>query len=808
MIADAEPELPEPQAAAIRTALLRQTGSGPTDRRALSAGVLTLLRRRAAEQPTLIAVDDAHWVDADSDHVLAFALRRLVTEPVGALISRRPPPDGGPRTDVDEAVARMPADSVALGPLPIEAIAEIVRERLGIELHGSNLREIHAQSGGNPFFALELARALDRGDERPTGVSIPVPRDLREDLVRHRLAGLSPDAREVLLATAALARPTVALLRRLLPDADVDAVIEDASESSFVRTHADGNIDFVHPLYRSAVYAGASRRTRHHLHAGIAEVVQGPEERARHLALAADAPDAAVAETIEAGGAAAGARGASASAAQLMSHAARLTPPHDEASLARRLRVAGEYRSRAGDAEAAIEDLRRSVDISEPGTPRASALASLASIEWELLRLADARRHFEEALAEPGIEPDLEATIRGGLFWTVRDLGDVAGARLHADRTLELTGRPHAPSAIRETEAVMAGWVLRGIGEPDAGAPQAGLAGLLSSSVVRGDEGSRRWILAELADLDRRAGRWRLGLERAREAERLGAEIGLPSRNLGVLAWLEAALGLEAESEEHGRRAADVRSPYVPGRIRGLAASGMLDLAREDPVGAHRSLAVATELFFSAGIEDPEWEPFLPDAIEACLGVGDLSTAEGLIDRLEGHAEAFGRPGVVAAAAARSRAQLISAKGGHDEAEERIASWAADLGAGASDYDLARTHLVRGTIRRRAGRKRDARASLDQARELFEGLGAPLWAQRASSEARRIGGRRPAGTDLTEAEQRVARLARAGRSNKEIADTLFMSVRTVEGHLSHVYAKLEIRSRTELAILTDEDLAG
>ena len=121
----------------------------------------------------------------------------------------------------------------------------------------------------------------------------------------------------------------------------------------------------------------------------------------------------------------------------------------------------------------------------------------------------------------------------------------------------------------------------------------------------------------------------------------------------------------------------------------------------------------------------------------------------------------------------------------------------------AMPFELARTLMVLGSIRRRAKQKRPARDALEEAIRIFDRLGARPWAEQARGELARIGGRRSAAGELTPAEQRVAKLAAAGRTNREIAETLFVSVRTVEGTLSHVYAKLGVRSRTELAVFID-----
>jgi DNA-binding CsgD family transcriptional regulator len=329
------------------------------------------------------------------------------------------------------------------------------------------------------------------------------------------------------------------------------------------------------------------------------------------------------------------------------------------------------------------------------------------------------------------------------------------------------------------------------------------LGEMLASAIEFGDEAARRWLLADLADADRRQGRWKDGLARVRDAQHLAEEMDEPARDLGLLAWLEGGLGHEDDAEEHAHMAVRLGEVFVLGRVRGLAALGTLSLARGDPESAHRYLSPAAATFFEMGILEPGWEPFLPDAVEASLGAGDRDMAEHVTAWLEERASSLDRPSLHGDAL-RSRALLLSAERAHDPAELAAASAVTYHLDGPSTYDLARTHLAHGAIHRRAGRKREARASFDRAHALFSALGAVRWIARTAAESDRIGGRRPSGSTLTDAEVRVARLAVAGRSNREIADSLFTSVRTVEGHLSHVYAKLGIRSRTELAIFFEE----
>jgi DNA-binding CsgD family transcriptional regulator len=834
VLSEAEADLPEPQSRAIRVALLRESSRRPADRRALSAGVLSTLRQVAGAGPTLVAIDDAQWLDPDSAGVIAYSLRRLATEPLGVLIARRAAPDDDDLPgDLRGAIARLPSRSLLIGPLSVEATALLMREHLGVEPPREALLEIHRLSGGNPFFALELGRALNRGEKGPTGLSIPIPRTLRDDLIHQRVGTLEQDARDVLVAAAAVARPTPTLLSHVLA-LEVDGALESATRAGLVRVSSDG-VEFTHPLYRSAVYADASRSTRHRIHARIAELVDDPEERARHLSLSVDAADRAVGAAIEAGAEAAAGRGALGSAADLMEHAARLTPGDDRDSLTRRLRTAGEYRFQAGSAIAGMSTVRRAVDAAGHGTGLAVALASLASMEWESLHLLEARRHFEDALDEAGSDPALACTIHSGLFWTLYDLGVLTDAAAHADRALHFASDHRPAVAARGYDAAMTASVLRGEGRPTVlmqerpwlADPNVGLTPwerrriglgrqlvwigeleeararldeMLASAIEYGDEAARRWLLADLADVDRRQGRWKEGLARVREAQRLAEQMDEPARDLGLLSWLEGALGHEADAEEHARTAVKLGEVFVLGRVRGLAALGALDLARGNPEAAHQHLGPATERFFEMGIQEPRWEPFLPDAVEAALGAGDQGAAERITAWLEERATSLDRPSLHGDAE-RSRGLLLSARGAHDAAERAVASAIARHADSPSSYDLARTHLVHGAIRRRASRKRDARSSFDRAHALFDALGAVCWVARTTVESDRIGGRRTSGSRLTDAERRVARLAAAGRSNREIADSLFMSVRTVEGHLSHVYSKLEIRSRTELAIL-------
>ena len=173
-----------------------------------------------------------------------------------------------------------------------------MRTRLGVGLPPPSLTSVAETSGGNPFFALEIARATLRGDTRATGLALPIPRNLRDDLVRDRVGSLPSSLQEVLLYASASSRPTVALVEAALERPDILAQLAEAVDARIVETD-DGVITFVHPVYRSAIYADASRAHRHRVHRRLSAVVEDEEQRARHLALAADGPDAAAAASLE-----------------------------------------------------------------------------------------------------------------------------------------------------------------------------------------------------------------------------------------------------------------------------------------------------------------------------------------------------------------------------------------------------------------------------------------------------------------------------------------------------------------------------
>jgi hypothetical protein len=273
--------LPSVQRRALEAALLLSEQEGPPpDQHVISAACLGVCRRLAEQGRVLLAVDDVQWLDPPTVLVLEFVARRLAEAPVGLLVAERvsrerAAPLGLGRSDLE--VGR-----IRLGPLSMGALHRLLRERLGRTLARPVLRKVHEASGGNPFYALELVRALQPsgGRIRP-GQPLPVPETL-EEILRERIEALPAGAREVVVAAAALARPTEAVLGDRL-------ALEHAVEAGVIEL-VDGEARFTHPLLAEAAYASIGAAERRRLHRRLANVVSDPEERARHLALGAEEP--------------------------------------------------------------------------------------------------------------------------------------------------------------------------------------------------------------------------------------------------------------------------------------------------------------------------------------------------------------------------------------------------------------------------------------------------------------------------------------------------------------------------------------
>ncbi len=843
VLEDALPTLPEPQRRALEVALLLVPSSGArADQRAVFLAVLGCLRSVAASTPVVVAIDDIQWMDFPSVRVLQFVSRRLKEETIGLMTTAR-------GTDPDEdplgVAGSLPDDHlhrVHVGGLSVDAIERVLGDTVGDSFPRATLLGVHETSGGNPFFAQEIGRALlRRGGEVAAGERPPIPERLQE-LVEDRLEGLPTETLEALEVVSALSTPTPdAIAAAIIDPPDVRRRLDPAVQSGVVEVVGD-RVRFTHPLLASAVYQTIPLAQRRELHARLATIVRDPEERARHLALSVDGPDVVVAAALEEAAQLAFSRGAPQSSAELWEMARHATPPDRGEDLVRRIHQAGLAHHECGDLGLARNVLEQAVDLSTAGPARGRVLLDLGMALAETEGWRNAWAAFEAARGEAGNDRTLRASIEQNLGYTWLFRGDCAASERHARAALQLAEELQDPRVMAEAfqaypfvEFVLGRGVDRELLDRGV-AFERHMEGEFKFHVLRAsfveamlfkytdrlDDARRTFteILADaaahgvespipqfryhLAELECWAGNWDAALEHARasnaaaQRHRWGAPlaseghfaVGLVQAHLGQAdaARLAALEGLRV-SEEAGE---------VLIQIMNLGALGFLELSLDRAAEADAYLSKAVELEHAMGVREPAFFRIVPDEVEALVTLGRLDEAESLVTPLEEAGAHLDRAWAIATGA-RCRALVLAARGDLDGATA-----AADAAIEEHDrlplpFELGRTLLVRGAVQRRAKRKREARDTLTKALGVFDDLGAPLWADKTRAELARIGGRAPSSQELTPTEERVAALVAGGSTNREAADSLFISIHTVEANLKRIYRKLGVRSRTELA---------
>jgi DNA-binding NarL/FixJ family response regulator len=815
--------LPEPQRVGLDAALLRAASARAPQRRVVGAGFLTLLRTLAAESELVCAIDDVQWLDPSSAAVVEFALRRVGDDPVRGLLSVRAS---------ELARAPIPAlerdgqiEQLELGPLSVAALHRVLAQELGSTFPRPTLVRIAQAAGGNPLYAVEIARELAHRGEDDVSGRVPVPQDL-DALVRARVRALPADAHDALLRAATLARPDTTT---------IDPVeLAPAEEAGLVRVQPDGRIEFVHPLFASAVYSAAPAGRLRETHRAVADLARDPEERARHLALAASGPDAQVVEELQRAARHARMRGSPDSAAELTRLALRLLPADDPArlelqiELAEQLHLASDFRA----ARALLEELRTTL---EPGDLRARALLTLVEIEYWRSGESAATTLSEEALAD------------------ARD--PVLRARCHTSVAL-YAGTVDLPKAAASARAALV--LLDSVPDADPGLVAEALGARVRADLFLGDGFDRETAMRALAleesdppaTVDTRVvfklGQWlryiddldgaRARLEEAeQQADEGGDESSLANILLNrviVATWTGDLAGAAQLAErmvdafgQHGvgPNAGDLWRAYVDayaGRVESVRAAaakaepaeplvtalwdrclGLAELAAGEPAAADRHLTEAVEMFERVAFREPAIWRVDGDAIEAAVGVGDVDRALERLVRFEESAARSGIPWSLAVSA-RCRGLVLAARGELDEAAEALERSLAEHDRCPMPFERARTLLVQGRLLRRLKQKRQARLALEAARELFASEGADTWVARVDEELGRVAVRR-APEELSATELRIARLAADGLSNQAIAEQAFVSVKTVESNLKRAYRKLGISSRAQLARALD-----
>jgi len=819
--------LPAPQREALDAVLLRTKPPRSTvDHRSVATAFLAVVRRLSSRRPVLISVDDFQWLDRSSSHTIDYASRRI-SGPIGFLVSSRlqgqTSDDAMVRLMQPEAVERL-----EVGPMSLTAIHQLLRERTGRTYSRTALERIYEASGGNPFFALELARVLGEGTD--VGSPARLPATVAE-LTRARVSGLDVHVREVLLAASALAAPSVELLIRAVGPGATQA-LEQAELLGIVELSGP-NVRFSHPILASGVYGLASPSKRRAIHRRLADVGLDIEERARHLALAAVTADVETIAALDAAAASAQRRGAAAAAAELLELVLRLGP--DDAG--RKMRAAaGQFE--AGNPGRARDLLEDAIKQLAAGPTRAEALRLLASVNIYDASYRDAPDLLRRALPEAEADVALQSQIQVELAFVLFNLGAFGEAIPHADRALaaaEGTGSSgliaHALAVVtifafmtgeglRESDLERAlrledlqsraniflhPYLVAGLLRMWSGRLEEARAGLYARRrrcLERGAETDLMFIALHLAILEC----WRGDLASAKaiandaheRALQIGTAVPLALALTGA-AYAAAYAGDASEARRAAHAALDTfaRAELAVPALVPLGLLGFVDLSEGRVQAAASRLGPMAVAAASMGVREPSIVTYAADAIEALIATDQLPEAERLIDWIEEHGRRLDRAWAMATGG-RCRSLLLAATGRLDAAVECCERALEEHARLPMPFERARTVLVLGQLQRRRGKRRAAEAALSEAQGAFEMLGAKLWAEKARIERTRLGTHRGDPKQLTPSEQRIAQLAAQGQTNKEVAAALLVSPKTVEANLARIYSKLGIGSRAEL----------
>ncbi|GAA0481358.1 LuxR family transcriptional regulator [Paractinoplanes deccanensis] len=846
--------VPEPQRAALATAFGLSAGR-PPEPLILGLATLHLFAEAAAERPLICVVDDAQWLDRMSATILAFVARRLEAESVGLVFAVRTPgadevvrPDETIRTGgADEANRTRGADQGAaqtlrgLPELVVEGLADAdARALLDTVLPGpvdDRVRDrIVAETRGNPLALLELPRGLTATElafgftgRREEGLRDEGRRDeglaaRLEEGFQRRIAALPADSRRLLLTAAVEPIGNVPLLWQALERLGIGPEAAAAAESAEL-IEVGARMRFRHPLVRSAVWRSGHAAELREVHRVLAEVTdpeQDPDRRAWHRAHATVGFDDEVAAELERSAERALSRGGRSAGAAFLERAAELTlDPGRRADLL--LRAA---RSRA---DAGSPDL-------VPALLATVELAPLTPLQQAQVERLRARVAFLTNPSPRSVQPLLAAARRlegldpaaaretylmaiGAAMYAGR-LGGADDLRRAAESARNL---PPSPSFPGRFLAALTTWATDGHA---AAAPL--LVEALKSMNNREDLGLL-WLVAPAAH---EVFRVDIARDRAEQAIRFAREIGalsmlptamsfragnllmqgrfsdasgmldecaavasattIPTPPSGALA-LAAYRGREREAVELFEQTRAEARARGQGRLLGLTAYA--EAVLRNGLGDYpAALAAARE-----GVSYPDPAVFqwtLAELVEAAVRAGEPGIAAEARDRLAVRTAAIGNDW------ARATQALAGAL--VEPSDELFREAVAGYGSAAMPVLRMRARLLYGEWLRRDNRRTEARAELRAAHEAFSVMGAEAFAERAGRELVATGEavrtrRAGAPVDLTAQEGQIARLAVAGRTNAEIAATLFLSPRTVEWHLRKVFTKLGIGSRRELA---------
>jgi DNA-binding CsgD family transcriptional regulator len=820
--------IPAPQAAALSGALALGP-AGARDRFAIGAATLSLLSASAEEGPLALLVDDAHWLDRSSAETLLFAARRLLEDPVALIIAVR---EGHPSL-LDGADLR----TLRVAGLDRSDAAELLRQ----EDFPDHVRErLYRATGGNPLALLELAPEAARLVIQPGAAPIPISTSIATAFLR-RFGHLPEPTRRMLVLVAASDACSLAVLARAASNMGLDIDDLAAAEEAGLVTVGTGAIEFTHPLARSALYADAPAPERREAHAALATALpdRDVDRRAWHLATASVGPDDQASQALEQAGMRARERSAYAVAAAALERAAGLASV-DEAR--ERLLVA------AAEAAWLAGDGHRTLSLLNDARTHVAAPAIAARIDYLRGQVAMRRGPVMDgfsliigaATRIADTDPELAVVMLAEAVHGCYYAGDTLAMISAAEHAVTLASRLDSRRATFFA-AMAQGLALVADGQGEAGAASARQAVEIieQSDELRDDPGLLAWAavgpiwLREAQTgrglIDRAAERvraqaalgalpyllhllardqattdqWAAAATSYDEAIRLGRETGRRvdlAASLAGLAWLEARQGHESPCREHAAEAMKMCEELGVSLygVWAIHALGDLELGQGRPEAAIAHYRSQADALHARGLADVDLSP-APELVDAFLRLGRDDDAAIVAGDFVARATAKGQPWALARAA-RCRGLLADASELEPCFDEALRLHEQTPDA----FETARTRLAYGTRLRRARRRIRAREQLREALEIFERLDARPWADQAAAELAATGEtarRRDVSTldELTPQELRIARLLAGGKTTRETAAAIFVSPKTVEYHLRHVYGKLGIHSRDELA---------
>lgn len=826
---EAAPALDEHLRKALAVALLHgDPGPGPdADPLAVRVAALETLRHLSAARPLLLTVDDAQWLDPASREVLEFAARRLSGHPVRVLAAERTDPGRQPEAT---ALCPPPAAELAVHGLSAEGLDAVLRSRIGLRLPPPLVARLHTVAEGNPYFTMELGRALQqRGVPSDPGEPLPVPDRLRT-LLHHQLTALDPAHLPLLVAVAAAARPTWDVL-----PAHTDGA--RAALEPVLATDADGGVAFAHPMLAELVYQDASADQRRAAHAHLAEAVDDAVEAARHRALAGEGPDVALAAQLEEAAALARRRGAPVTAARLLRTAAARTPPDAPEQAGRRMLEAAHDAVTGGLTDFARACCRELLAMGPPAPGRPTRVrARLLLAHLDGPDSPDTAALLAAAAHDAGDDPLLAARVRhqqavGALHRADIPGGmrDLAAAEALARRTGEEDllldvlfvkatvtmqsdpsgaeelldeGRRLSADAATTSEAAVllrCGWISAQLRRGQMERAARGVEELRAQVEAAGRTRDLTVVLQMAASVHERAGRCRESHTASRSASRLREAVDpTPGAGLTMLGASELCTG-DAETACRILTEAVGAAETAHDTEWTAYSSGLLGRAHAVLGRTERAAAAFRRcrgLLDDLGFTDPALFLVDADLAEALAATGATSEAATVLNRARTRAEQLGRT-VVELGLRRAEAVLRAAGEGPAAAADALRTHIPP--EHPYPLELARARLTLGQLEAQARRRAAARAALEEALEQYEGAHNHPWAERVRHELRRLDGGRDDATPISPLEADIVDLVRSGATNRQIAARLHLSIKTVEANLTRLYRRFDLHNRNELA---------